>query len=439
MLTIGQSFDHSRRKSLMTLGGLSLGGVFLSLADVLRARADDMKDHPNTSIVFIWMRGGASHIETFNPLDEAPSEFRSMNGSISTSLHDVRIGSLFPNIASCADNVAFIRSYSHEDSGHGGAIHWLSTGYDFSGIDQGEPQNKPSMGSITARVRGTSHQKTGMPMYVSFPSIYPAPPIPPHIGFDAAWLGQHCRPFSVGGEAQSNMVLHESIGVGRLGERRDLLSGLDRLSRKIDENRSLDGFDAFTQQAFKLITGSAREAFDVSGESQKLRDAYGPDFGSQLLIARRLCEAGCGFVCLAHSGWDMHDDLQARMNTITPSFDQAIATFIKDCADRALDENILLVVAGEFGRTPKINSDAGRDHWPDVNSILLSGGGLKMGQCIGSTDAKGQRVDKDKVTPQDLIATIFHVLGINLDVQFTDQSGRPHLMITDGKPIPHLL
>ncbi|HQU43945.1 MAG TPA: DUF1501 domain-containing protein, partial [Pirellulales bacterium] len=228
----------------------------------------------------------------------------------------------------------------------------------------------------------------------------------------------------------------------RVRERRTLLKGLDKLKRQAETNPLMAGLDQFEQQAFNLVLNRAPEAFDLEKEDPRLVDQYGQDnqqLGRRLLQARRLCEAGCGFVTLHYGGWDMHGNIKMSMEQLGPALDHAVATFVDDCAQRGLSDKILLVVTGEFGRTPRINGSAGRDHWAPLSMLGLAGGGLRMGQVIGESAPKLDVPKSAPISPQDLMATVFHVLGIDRHVQFVNQAGRPVYMIESGQPIAELL
>jgi hypothetical protein len=229
------------------------------------------------------------------------------------------------------------------------------------------------------------------------------------------------------------------VGKDRLDGRRDLLAGIDNVRRSVDRSGLVEGLDAFEQQAFDIILSRSQQAFDLKYEDPRVVDRYGPGLGQQLLQARRLCEAGCGFVTVSHGGWDMHSGIKAAMDTLGPALDRAVSALVEDMAMRGVDEKILLVVSGEFGRTPKINGSAGRDHWAPLSTLALAGGGLKMGQVIGES---AEKVDVPKTTPigpQDLMATVFQVLGIEGRVQYVNQAGRPVYMIEQGRPIEELV
>ena len=229
------------------------------------------------------------------------------------------------------------------------------------------------------------------------------------------------------------------ISEGRFDRRRGLLESIDNARREADRSGLVEGLDAFEQQAFDIITRRSQQAFDLKYEDPRVVDRYGPGLGQQLLQARRLCEAGCGFVTVSFGGWDMHGGIKAAMDALAPQVDVAVAALVEDMHMRGLDEKILLVVSGEFGRTPKINAGGGRDHWAPLSTLALAGGGLAMGQVVGES---AEKVDVPKTTPigpQDLMATVFHVLGIDGRVQYVNQAGRPVSMIEQGRPIEELV
>jgi uncharacterized protein (DUF1501 family) len=421
------------RRDFLRVGSLGLGGI--TLADLLRTRArvaSGSEIRPpvahDKSVVLLWLTGGMSHIESFDPKPSAPIEYQSLTGYIETSLLGMQVGGNFAQLARVADKLAFVRSFAHRNSNHVGGTHTVMTGYDDRRVEQGEPPSKPSHGSIAAKYRGISHPRTGMPTYVKMGS---------NIGDGPVFLGKSYAAFEADGAARANM---ESTFQGdRMADRRGLLKRLDRLDRMLDASGQMNGLDAFEEQAYSLILGNAKIAFDLDREDAKTRARYGKDLGEQLLLARRLCEAGCGFVTVNHTGWDMHRTLLNGMNALAPKLDHAVAAFIDDCALRGLSDRILLVITGDFGRTPKINGFRGRDHWPGLSTLAFSGGGLRMGQIIGESSAKAEVPESKPITPQDLMATLFHFLDIPQDVHFGDNSGRPVPMLQGGKPIAELV
>ncbi len=418
--------DGRSRRDFLTIGVLGTTGVMLP--DLLRARATANSTSRNTSVVWLWLGGGPTHVETFDPKMSAPSEYRSVTGAVNTNVPGIDLGGNFTQMAKVADKMAFVRSFAHRNSGHGGGTHWLMTGYDFAAADNGAPANKPGIGSIVSRYRGANNPSTGLPTYVRSGGI---------LGDGPTWLGAPYAPFDVQGRARQNMTL--AVSADRLDDRKYLLKEFDNVDRTLDRTGLMAGMDSFEQQAFELITSKAKEVFDPKKEDPKTRDKYGAGLGEQMMMARRLCEAGVGFVTIHFGGWDMHGNVKEGMNRLGPVVDRAVAAFVEDCADRGLDQDVLLVITGEFGRTPRINGSAGRDHWAPLSTLALAGGGLKMGQVVGESNSKVEVPKTTPIGPQDLMATVFHVLGIPQDLQYMDPTGRPTPMIVGGKPIQELV
>jgi hypothetical protein len=421
--------EGANRRDFLKIGALGMGGLLLP--DLLRLRAaakEAGKSTKTTSVVWLWLGGGPTHIETFDPKMSAPAEFRSIVGAVKTNVPGIEIGGVFPKMARMSDKLAFVRSFAHGNSGHGGGTHWVMTGYDFPPADNNMPPVRPSFGSILARHRGPNNPATGLPNYVRLNNTY---------GDGPAWLGPAYAPFDTSGNSRSNMDL--KVALSRLGERRSLLKTFDTIDRQVDKSGLLAGLDSFETQAFDLILSRAREVFDVNREDPRTRDHYGPQLGDQLLMARRLCEAGVGFVTIHFGGWDMHGQIEAGMKGLGPQVDRAVSAFVEDCHQRGLDKDILLVITGEFGRTPRINGGAGRDHWAPLSTLALAGGGLKMGQVVGESSEKAEVPKSRPITPQDLMATVFHVLGIPQDLHYKDQAGRPTPMLDGGKVIAELV
>lgn len=417
------------RRDFLKVGALGMGG--LALSDLLRMRSEaraagaPVKD---TSVIWLWLSGGPTHVETFDPKMTAPSEYRSTTGEVATPISGVTLGGTLPKIASVADKMAFVRSFAHTNSGHGGGTHYVMTGYDNRNIDNGGLPSRPSIGSIISRVRGSNHPVSGIPTYVRLNGI----------GSDGpAFLGAAYSPFDPAGKARSNMSL--TLDRTRIDNRRDLLKGLDQVNREADRSKLMEGLDAFEQQAFNLVLSKSQQAFDLKYEDPRVVERYGKGLGQQLLTARRLCEAGCGFVTVNYGGWDMHGKIKDAMTSRSPQIDHAVAALVEDMSQRSVDQNILLVISGEFGRTPKVNGNAGRDHWAPLSTLALAGGGLQMGQVVGESAAKVDVPKSTPIRPQDLMATVFDVLGVDRRVQFVDQAGRPVYMIENGKPIEALV
>jgi hypothetical protein len=359
----------------------------------------------------------------------APVEFRSTVGAVQTNVPGIELGGVFPRMARVADKMAFVRSFAHRNSGHGGGTHWVMTGYDFPPADNGQAPIKPGMGAILARQRGANNSSSGLPTYVRLGGI---------LGDGPAWLGSAYAPFDVGGNARRNMNLQ--VTLDRLADRRNLRRTFDTFNREADRSGVASGLDNFETQAFDLLLSRAREVFDVEREEPRTRDLYGTTpLGRQMLMARRLCEAGVGFVTIHYGGWDMHGQIAQSMRNLAPQLDNAVSAFVQDTHARGLDQDILLVITGEFGRTPRVNGGAGRDHWAPLSTLALAGGGLRMGQVVGESSSKAEVPRTRPITPQDLMATVFHVLDLPRDLHYNDPTGRPTPMVDTGRAIPELI
>jgi hypothetical protein len=421
--------EGSSRRDFLRVGGLGLGS--LSLANLLQRKAKAAEQGVQTSdksVIWLWLGGGPTQLETFDPKMTAPAEYRSVTGEVKTVLPGVTLGGNFERIAGLADKMAFVRSFAHTNSGHSGGTHYVMTGYDNRLADNGAVADRPFLGSIMSRIRGTNHPETGIPTYVRLGGIYADGP---------AFLGTAYGPFDPAGEARRNMSL--SIEQSRLSNRRAMLEGIDNVKRNIDRKGLMEGLDSFEEQAFNLILSRSQQAFDLKYEDPRVVDRYGKGLGEQMLQARRLCEAGCGFVTLQHGGWDMHSNIKQEMDRRGPEVDRAVSALVEDLDQRGMLENVLLVISGEFGRTPKINGSSGRDHWAPLSTLAFAGGGLKMGQVVGESAEKADVPNTTPITPQDLMATVFHVLDFDKRIQFTNQSGRPTYMIENGRPIEELI
>ncbi|MEM8669041.1 MAG: DUF1501 domain-containing protein [Planctomycetota bacterium] len=421
--------EGTSRRDFMRVGALGFGG--LTLADAMWAQAgrpDSMSRLSDKSVIWLWLSGGPTHVETFDPKMTAPAEYRSVTGEVKTNVTGVTLGGNFERMARVADKMAFVRSFAHTNSGHSGGTHYVMTGYDNRLADNGGIPVRPSIGSIVSRVRGTNHPVTGLPTYVRMNGVYADGP---------AFLGTAYGPFDPSGEARRNMALQ--IDQNRLNNRRTLLQGIDNIRRDVDRSGVMEGLDSFQQQAFNLILSRSQQAFDLKYEDPRVIDRYGKGLGEKMLQARRLTEAGCGFVSINYGGWDMHGKIKDAMDRRGPEVDQAVAALVEDLSQRDQLDNTLLIISGEFGRTPKINAGGGRDHWAPLSTLALAGGGLQMGQVVGESAEKVDVPKTKPIRPQDLMATVFHVMGIDRRIQFTDQAGRPTYMIEDGKPIEELV
>lgn len=420
--------EGQTRRDFLRVGGLGLSGLTLAGAMQQRTAAAMSKVGSEKSVIWLWLSGGPTHVETFDPKMTAPAEYRSVTGEVKTSLPGVTLGGNFERMATVADRMAFVRSFAHTNSGHSGGTHYVMTGYDNRLADNGAISTRPGLGSIVSRIRGTNHPETGLPTYVRLGGIYADGP---------AFLGTAYGPFDPAGEARRNMSL--AIDRSRLDQRRAMLAGIDNVRREIDRNQLMEGLDSFEQQAFDLILSRSQEAFDLKYEDPRVVDRYGKGLGEKLLQARRLCEAGCGFVTLNYGGWDMHGNIKDNMDRRGPEVDRAVAALIEDLDQRGQLEQVLLVISGEFGRTPKINGNSGRDHWAPLSTLALAGGGLRMGQVVGESAEKVDVPKSRPVSPQDLMATVLHVLDIDPRTQFLNQAGRPVYMVENGQPISELI
>lgn len=450
MLTITDADQTSaplRRREFLKVGALGMTG--LTVAGLLQARAlakENGTPIRNKSVVLLFLEGGASQLETFDPKPNAPAEIRSPLGSIPTRLPGLQFGSLFPRLAQLADKMAIVQSFTHSDGDHGGAAHWVKTGHPWPPPFFGQSgvriaQLTPSIGSVVARARGPVPPREGVPTYVCMRTI------PGYEGDDAAWLGQAHGPFRVGTGGNTMLAnMRLNLPRERLADRLTLLRRLDDLDRSRDGSGVMRAMDDFQEQARGVVLGQARQAFDLSREDSRVRERYGSGLGQELLLARRLCEAGAGFVTINTSasgdidGWDHHKDIVPSCQLLCPPVDHAVSVFIEDLIARGLDQDVLLIITGEFGRTPRLNANAGRDHWAPLNPLILIGGGLRMGQIIGASDSRAAFPRARPITPQDLMATCFHVLGIDQRLQYAHPTGRPISMIyADGQPIAELL
>ncbi|MFP6601782.1 MAG: DUF1501 domain-containing protein [Pirellulaceae bacterium] len=412
--------EGNTRRDFLKVG--AIGGSLLTLPNLLRAQAKAPTVVNNKSVIWIWLAGGPTHVETFDPKMTAPTEYRSITGEAKTPLPGVTIGGTFPKIAACGDKMALVRSFAHGNSSHGNATRWVMTGYDDR---QGM---HPSMGSIAAKKYGTTHPRTGIPTYIRMNGSN---------GDGPGWLGTGYSPFDPNGQAVKNMGI--SVAEDRFATRRGLLNSLDSINRQSDNSGKMEGLDAFEQQAFDLIAGNSRDAFDIKKADPKERSSYGKGLGESLLRARRLCEAGCGFVTVSYGGWDMHGGIVKGLKSRAVEMDQAISALIEDLSQRGMLDDTLVVITGEFGRTPKINSKGGRDHWGRLCTLALAGGGLKMGQVIGESSRKLEVPATTPITPQDLMATMMHMYGLDHRMQFMNNQGRPMYLVENGAPIPELI
>jgi len=462
MLTFRDPRFRSRREFLR-VGGVALGGLTLPGLLSAKAMAASHSLVKDKSVIFLFLQGGPSQTETFDPKMTAPANIRSATGEVETSIPGITFGGTFPQLARLAHRLAIVRSYRTGDANH-----------DIKPI-VGKDSAGANLGSLYARVAGTNHPVSGMPLNAAlFPRAVDPECGPAQESFGKFWstgpVGSAYAPFmpGSGGAAQEAMSL--SLAKDRFDDRRNLLANLDRIKRDLDASGRLEGLDKFQQQAFSTILGGVAEAFDLAKEDPRTIERYDtaplvqPDqisrkwnnykhyvdnaksLGKLLLLARRLCEAGCGFVTVTTNFvWDMHADVNNAtmtegMDYMGRPLDHALSAFLEDVHSRGLDDKILLVATGEMGRTPKINAKGGRDHWGNIAPLLLAGGGLKMGQVIGQSTADAGEPATEPYGNAHLIGTLMHTL---LDVgQVRLLTGLPaeaHRAITSPEPIPGLL
>ncbi|MCA9069014.1 MAG: DUF1501 domain-containing protein [Planctomycetaceae bacterium] len=457
------------RRSFLQMGALGLGGFGLSDWLRLQTKAGTSSaNEPETSVIFVWLPGGPPHMEMYDMKPNAPLDYRGLFNPVSTNVPGLDVCELLPLHTKCADKYNIIRSVAHEFADHGGGHKRFLTGRKPK-EPTGFVNDYPAVGSVVAKMR--EHRNIGLPNYISGTNAGRAGV--DTYSFGAAYLGPAYVPFNVPGDPNDGKFEVKNISLStelsdRLDDRVRLLDGFDKLRRDIDHSGLMNATDQFDEKAVSLLTSDkAWKAFDLSQESETLRDRYGRHaWGQRALLARRLVEAGCSFVTMVmenpyQSGvswlkngtynWDSHavnchlfDDAKVRF----PIYDQAVTALVEDLHDRGLTKNVMLVVTGEFGRTPRIShqtgsktgvSQPGRDHWPQAMSMLVTGGGMRTGQVIGSTNAKGEHPHSRPLTPNDLWATVYHHLGIDPEHAFPDHSGRPMPILPFGEPITELL
>ena len=452
------------RRDFLRIGSLGVGG--LTLADLLRARCEASspvgKAVRDKSVVFLFLSGGPSHIESFDPKMTAPSEIRAIFGEVPTKLPGVTFGSHFPQLAARADQLSVVRSYGSGNSGHS-----------YQRVASGNNPTQATMGALYSRVVGTNHPGNGIPTNVLLLPEAINPELQLQNNFetgalptltDPGVLGANFRAFNPqgGGQLTSNMEL--TLPRERFDDRRKLLAGLDKFKRLADAG----GFketDRYQQQAFDIITGGVADAFDLSKEDPRTIARYDTShlfdqqevsrwhdmkrasnlLGKQMLLARRLCEAGCGFVTVSDCGWDHHSNNNSPKGLggfawLGSQVDHAVSAFIDDVRDRGLEDKILLVITGEMGRSPRINNNGGRDHYGELTPLVFFGGGLPMGQVIGRSDSQASRAVTRPYRPEHLLSTIIHVLFDVGELRTAAAvPGNLQKVMTDGDPIEEIL
>ena len=429
--------DGITRRNAIQVGSLGMAGFAgLSLDRVLHARnTQPVAARKNTSVIFIELAGGPTQFETYDPKPQAPKEYRGAFGTVQTSLPGVIFSEWMPRQAQLADKLAIVRSIHHPSNSHDPSSHLTQTGYYKRGPKGGINQ-MPAFGCVVAKVRGPNAPT--LPPYVAVPRIMR--------NGGPAHLGKSFNPFetvtdpSKKGFKVQNLALNKTLNRQRLSDRKSLLGALDAQRRLADLQGASEAVDDFTYQAFDLITGdAARVAFDIDAEPDSIRDAYGrTSNGQSLLLARRLVEHGVTCVTVRVTGWDDHSKIADRLKTKAPSYDQGAAALVSDLHDRGLADDVLVVSMGEFGRTPRVNKNAGRDHWGAVMSVMLSGGGLQTG-VLGASNSRGEVPAANAYRPENVLAMIYRHLGIDPGMTFDDFSGRPRHLLERRELIKELV
>ena len=436
--------DGWARRDFLRVGAVGAFGLNLSMSRLLEAAAkgDIDKSKSDISFVFIFLKGGLSTIDTFDMKPEAPSEIRGPFNPIRSNVPGTHVGEHIPETAKVMDKFSLVRSFTHRNAGHGPADHYMFTGYHpVGGFNGGlKPNNQhPSMGSVIAHKLGP---RGPIPPYVCLPNM--------HNSGSAAYLGAKAAPFTIEADPSSpgfavpDLQPPLSVDAARVDDRRGLLAKVDRFQKSAEAkaNRGTRELGVFAQRATELMTSkAAKEAFDIHKESPKLRDAYGrTTLGQSCLMARRLVEAGVRCVTVDHSNWDTHfHNFRVLKEDLLPKFDMAIPTFFRDMEDRGLLKKTVVVLTGEFGRTPKINAQAGRDHWSRSFTVAIGGGGVQGGRVIGKSDKWAMDPAVSPYGPEDLCATVYHLLGINPLSEMHTPEGRPIMLTNNGRVIKELL
>ena len=440
--------DGLSRRRFLEVGSLSVFG--LSLANLLRRPALGADSAGRAarytsprSVILIWQHGGPSQLDTFDMKPEAAREVRGPYQPIASSLPGLDVCELCPEQAKVMDRCTVIRSFSHGNGDHWAAAHWMLTGRTGANGSDRIPR-QPSMGAVASHLLGP--RATGSLASVNMNDG--------GFGFHgAAWLGVSHNPFGYGDYSYGNEAgklptgddksfsLVEGLTSDRLSTRVGLQQQLDSLRRRMETNPTFRQLDSVDQQALDIVmSGQVREAFQLDREDQKTRDRYGSGWGAQALLARRLIEAGVRYVSLNTGYWDDHGNLKGALDDKMPRHDRAVGVLIQDLAERGMLDDTLVISAGEFGRTPVINKDAGRDHWPQAQSVLLAGGGYRHGQVIGSTNAKAEYPTSRPVSVEDFCAIVYHTLGLRVDDTLVDaRSGRPQHLVPAGEVPRELL
>ncbi len=446
--------DGISRRSFVQLGVAGMASV--GLPQLLRAKeASSQLGHAkkDTSVILLWLDGGPGHLDMYDMKPDAPAEYRGLWNPIRTNVPGIEITELFPRQAKVADKFSVVRSLHHDTGDHFTGGHFMLTSR--GGVNGLNNAGKyPSIGSIATKVLGP--RRPGMPAYVAVPYAASIGLRPGYFG--ANYLGLAHNPFETNGDPNAanfqveNVQLANALSINRLEDRRGLLAHFDRLRRDVDSSGSMASMDRFDMSAYEMVAGAAaRKAFDLSAEDPKNRDRYGrTSWGQSTLLARRLVEAGSTWVTVHMGGWDHHWNLKAGYENYLPQVDMLVSALFTDLAERGLSDKVLVMLCGEFSRTPRMNNGGnggpagsmgtpGRDHWGNAMFCLMGGGGIKGGRIVGSTNSRGE-VPKDRpLECCDIHATVYHALGVDPKINFLDHSGRPVPAIDRGEVISELL
>jgi len=442
------------RRSFLQAGFLGLAG--LSLADFLclqQQAAAAGGTGKNTAVILLWMDGGPSQLETFDPKPEAPAEVRGPYGAIPTRVAGIQLSETLPLLAKWTHRTAFVRSVHHNNGDHFAAAHWMLTGR-FGSTANNLPQMYPSVGSYVSRVRGPN--RPDLPAYVGVPAAESVYLFPGYQG--AAYLGSAYNPFDadpdnryIGATATKKIgtppVFTSAMNRARLRGRMNLLEKVDLIRRDVDANGAMSSMDTYTQEAANLLLSpEVQKAFDLNAEPKSVTERYGDSpWCRYALLARRLVEAGVTFVTVDMPHWDDHANIKESIGKKLLHFDRAASALIQDLDERGMLDHVLVVAMGEFGRTPKLNQGLpndptpGRDHWGQAISVMMAGGGLRMGQVVGATNEHAEYPAERPLGPEDILATMYHVLGIDPTQTFYDRQARPLPILAAGEAIRELI
>jgi hypothetical protein len=438
-LVTGRSADCTgmSRRTFLRVGGLSAFGLSLPGFLRLQARAGEAATKSKPSCILLWLEGGPSHIDMFDPKPDAPVEVRGEFGTIPTTLPGIRFTEHLPKLAKATDKFSVVRGHDPRNGSHGVADALMMSGHKFNAS-----LPFPCFGSVVAKERGYHN---GM-----LPFVQLGKNIDHRFnGGIAGFLGDQYNPFEVNEDPNAAVFRVRDLSVAdqaqrdRLRRRYAMLSEIDKYQHGVESHdQAVQARDVFYEKAHDLITSpAAKKAFDISQEPTRVRDHYGrTQFGQSCLLARRLIEAGVQFVTVTNGGWDTHqNNFTSLKNRLLPAMDAGYAALLNDLSDRGMLDDTLVVWMGDFGRTPKINPSAGRDHWASAGTVCFGGGGVKRGQIVGATSALGEFVTDCPVTPQDVAATIYTALGVPLRTWYRTQDGRPVELVPEGKPVKQLI